>query len=164
MRINTLVQIYLDKITPYRTERWTILSAIFTVYFIRILLIQKFYLITYCLGIYLLHALIEFLTPKDDNIPDPFENFDDDVYIPQNVDDEFRPFIRRRPEFDFWLFTFKLVCATFVMTFFDLFDVPVSLFILVIYFVIMSVMTARNLYKHMKKYKYNPFFINKNTY
>lgn len=164
MKLQNLFQIYLDKITPYKLYRWSIFALFLLIFFIRILILQKFFLITYCLGIYLLHGLIEFLTPKEENIPDPFENFDDDdVFIPQN-DDEFRPFIRRLPEFNFWLFSFKLVFFTFLLTFMDLFDIPVYVPILVIYFVIICGLTVRNLYRHMKKYKYNPFFIAKDVY
>ncbi|KAM0675913.1 retention in endoplasmic reticulum protein 1 [Gurleya vavrai] len=157
MKPSTLFQIYLDRITPYKRERWIAFSLLIAIFILRIVFIQQFFLLTYCTFIYLLHSLIEFLTPKEENIPDPFENFDDDVYIPQTIDDEFRPFIRRLPEFDFWLKSLKLMLSAFFMSFFELFDVPVFVPLLIFYFILICCLTARNLYKHMKKYKYNPF-------
>lgn len=164
MKIANLQQIYLDRITPYKKERWIFFSVIFLIFFVRIFIIQRFFLITYCLSIYLLHSLIEFLTPKEENIPDPFENFDEDVYIPASLDDEFRPLIRRLPEFNFWYFSTKLVCISIFTTFFDLFDVPVFAPILVFYFILILCLTIKNMYKHMKKYKYNPFKSAKDAY
>ncbi|KAM0688139.1 retention in endoplasmic reticulum protein 1 [Conglomerata obtusa] len=164
MKLQNLTQIYLDRITPYKRERWIVFFILFVAFFMRILIIQRFFLICYCLSIYLLHTLIEFLTPKEENIPDPFENFDDDVYIPQSIDDEFRPFIRRLPEFNFWLLSFKLVGFSFLATFFDFFDIPVFVPILVFYFILIVCITAKNLYKHMKKYQYNPFYTAKDSF
>lgn len=165
MNLFALFQTYLDRVTPFKLYRWLVFFIIFAIYFLRVFIISRYYLITYCLAIYMLHGLIEFLTPKEENIPDPFENFDDDVYIPQNVDDdEFRPFIRRMPEFNFWLFSMKLVILAFFSTFIGLFDIPVYVPILVIYFIAISGLTARNLYKHMRKYRYNPFFVAKDQY
>lgn len=164
MNAHSLLQSYLDRSTPFKLYRWLFFFAAFSIYILRILILSRFYLITYCLSIYLLHGLIEFLTPKEENIPDPFENFDDDVYIPPDADDEFRPFIRRMPEFNFWLFSIKLVLGCLFLTFFGLFDVPVYVPILVIYFLIISGLTVRNLVKHMRKYRYNPFFVAKNQF
>lgn len=164
MKIANLIQIYLDRIVPYKKERWMFFALLFLTFILKILITQRFFLITYCLSIYLLHSLIEFLTPKEENIPDPFENFDEDVYIPTSTDDEFRPLIRRLPEFDFWAQSSKLVALSFFTTFFDLFDVPVFTPILIFYFILIVCLTIRNMYKHMKKYKYNPFTSDKNAY
>jgi hypothetical protein len=164
MKIDNLIQIYLDKVVPYKRERWVAFALLFSMFFLRIVFIRAFYLITYCLSIYLLHGFISFCTPREEGIPDPFENFDNDVYIPQTIDDEFRPFIRRLPEFDFWLFATKLVLLSFFATFFSIFNIPVFAPILFFYFVIVACLTAKNLYKHMRKYKYNPFFASKNSY
>ncbi|KAG0434747.1 Protein RER1 [Dictyocoela muelleri] len=159
-----IIRVYLDKLIPLHRERWLIFAFTFIFFFARIIYISSHYLITYILSIYLLHALISFLTPKEDNIPDPFENFDDDVYIPQTIDDEFRPFMRRLPEYDFWSLCMKLVLLALFFTFLPFFDIPVNVPILVIYFIIMVILTARNMYRHMKKYQYNPFISNKEVY
>lgn len=164
MKMFSKFQYYLDRTAPKKVERWTALGVLLTAYFIRILLIQTHYLVTYVLSIYLLHGLIGFCTPQEESIPDPFDNIDEEVYIPQTVDDEFRPFMRRLPEFDFWWLAVRLSLLAFFTTFFDLFDIPVYAPILIIYFVVISMLTAKNLYRHMKKYNYNPFYIPKESY
>lgn len=157
-------QYYLDKTAPKKLERWVFFSLLLVLYFVRILYIQTHYLVTYVLSIYLLHGFIGFCTPQEESIPDPFDNVDEEVYIPQAVDDEFRPFMRRLPEFDFWWLAVRLVLVSFLTTFSSLFDIPVYAPILMIYFIIVSILTAKNLYRHMKKYNYNPFYIAKERY
>ncbi|ELA48404.1 hypothetical protein VCUG_00013 [Vavraia culicis subsp. floridensis] len=157
-------QYYLDKTAPKKLERWIFFSGLLMLYFIRILYIQTHYLVTYVLSIYLLHGLIGFCTPQEESIPDPFDNIDEEVYIPQTVDDEFRPFMRRLPEFDFWWLSVRLVLISFLTTFSSLFDIPVYAPILILYFIVISLLTAKNLYRHMKKYNYNPFYVAKESY
>jgi hypothetical protein len=54
-----------------------------------------FYIITYALGIYNLNLLLGFLTPQvDPELEGPT--------LPSKREDEFRPFVRRLPEFKFW--------------------------------------------------------------
>lgn len=50
---------------------------------------------------------------------------------------EFRPFVRRLPEFKFWLQAQRSVIMAFLATFFDMFNVPVFWPILVLYFFIL---------------------------
>lgn len=158
-------QYYLDRTAPKKIERWIGFGVLLVFFFIRVLVIQSHYLVTYILSIYLLHGLIGFCTPQEENIPDPFDNVDDeDVYVPQQVDDEFRPFMRRLPEFDFWWIAIRLVALAFFTTFFNFFDIPVFAPILIIYFILISLLTAKNLYRHMKKYNYNPFVSGKETF
>ncbi|EJW04654.1 hypothetical protein EDEG_01145 [Edhazardia aedis USNM 41457] len=164
MNIKTIIQIYLDKLAPMKKERWVFLILFMILYFLRIIVIQQFFLITYCVSIYLLHGLIEFLTPKEENIPDPFDNFEDDVYEQTTLDDEYRPFIRRMPEYKFWMFCMQLIGTAFMCTFFDFLDIPVYVPILIFYFIVIAALTAKNMHRHMKKYKYNPFFKAKDVY
>ena len=54
-----------------------------------------FYIVTYALGIYNLNLLLGFLTPQvDPELEGPT--------LPSKKEDEFRPFVRRLPEFKFW--------------------------------------------------------------
>ena len=54
-----------------------------------------FYIVTYALGIYNLNLLLGFLTPQvDPELEGPT--------LPSKGQDEFRPFVRRLPEFKFW--------------------------------------------------------------
>jgi len=62
-------------------------------------------------AIYLLNLLLAFLQPKfdpslqDDILADEIEEGGDDAQrspLPSQRDDEFRPFVRRLPEWQFW--------------------------------------------------------------
>ncbi|KAH9411008.1 rer1 protein [Ordospora pajunii] len=163
MDLKTLKQVYLDRLASRPDIRWSITWIIFVLYCIRIWMTNAFYLVTYCMGIYLLHAIILFLTPKGEMIPDPFENVDDD-YVPEKIDNEFKPFVRNLPEFEFWIFVTKTLGTALFGTFFTILDIPVYTPILVGYFIFMVVYTARRLISHMKKYNYNPFVQSKEYY
>lgn len=59
----------------------------------------------YALGIYLLNLFLAFLTPKFDPSleMDTKENeMEEGPSLPTKADEEFKPFIRRLPEFKFW--------------------------------------------------------------
>jgi hypothetical protein len=57
----------------------------------------------YALGIYLLNVFLAFLTPKfDPALEQELNDEEDGPMLPTRGDDEFRPFIRRLPEFKFW--------------------------------------------------------------
>ncbi|CAG8641337.1 14714_t:CDS:2, partial [Acaulospora morrowiae] len=57
------------------------------------------------LGIYLLNLFLSFLQPKFDpslEMDIVESNVEDGPSLPTKADEEFRPFIRRLPEFKFW--------------------------------------------------------------
>ena len=56
---------------------------------------SRFYIVTYALGIYNLNLLLGFLTPQVD--PES-----EGPGLPSKHDEEFRPFVRKLPEFKFW--------------------------------------------------------------
>ncbi|POW17263.1 hypothetical protein PSTT_00723 [Puccinia striiformis] len=107
-------QYQLDRLTPYTTYRWLSTSGLILIFMLRILLSQGWYIVTYALGIYLLNLFLSFLQPKfDPSIEqDAAENEVEEggpgsstsnLLGGQNMDgDEFKPFIRRLPEFKFW--------------------------------------------------------------
>ncbi|TPX37208.1 hypothetical protein SmJEL517_g00834 [Synchytrium microbalum] len=136
-----LFQKFLDDSTPYYTYRWGFTAFVSLIYFIRVFSIQGWYIVTYALGIYLLNLFLAFLQPKFDPAMDssPLDGDDDDSKeqggLPTKMDDEFRPFIRRLPEFKF--------C---------------------VYFFILFGITMRRQIKHMIKYRYIPFNLGKKTY
>ena len=70
---------------------------------LRVFYIQGFYIIAYGLGIYLLNLLIGFLSP----LVDP--EAADGPSLPTRGSDEFKPFIRRLPEFKFWYFFYPFL-------------------------------------------------------
>lgn len=120
-------------------------------------------------AIYLLNLLLAFLQPKfdpsiqDDLMADEIEEGLDSSApspLPSQRDDEFRPFVRRLPEWQFWLVlsyrppyfpltpkirlssTRATLLAIFCTTS-EVFDVPVYWPILVIYFFVLFALTMR---------------------
>merc|ERR1719159_1556928 len=127
-------------------------------YCVRVFLKQGFYVVTYGLGIYLLNLLINFLSPAVD--PDS----EDGPVLPTKDSGEYRPFTRKLPEFKFWISAIRVVLLSLVMTFFDLFDLPVFWPILLAYFILLLILTMKDRVKHMIKHKYIPFSLGKQTY
>lgn len=120
-------------------------------------------------AIYLLNLLLAFLQPKfdpslqEDLLADEIEGGGEAEVspLPSQRDDEFRPFVRRLPEWQFWydgLLTTVFACphithtrlsstrATVVAllcTTSEVFDVPVYWPILVVYFLVLFTLTMR---------------------
>ena len=66
---------------------------------------QGWYIVAYALGIYLLNLLLAFLTPRFDpaiSVDTDSGEGDEDAALPTKQDEEFRPFVRRLPEWKFW--------------------------------------------------------------
>ncbi|XP_022860266.1 protein RER1D-like [Olea europaea var. sylvestris] len=91
-------QYYLDRSAPHITRRWLGTLAAAAVYVLRVYYVQGFYVVSYGLGIYILNLLIGFMSPK----VDPELEALDGTSLPTKDSDEFRPFIRRLPEFKCW--------------------------------------------------------------
>ena len=86
---------WVDKSVPHIWGRWLALLVLIALYSIRIYFVKGFYIITYAMGIYTLNLLLGFLTPQID--PDM-----EGPTLPSKGSEEFRPFVRRLPEFKFW--------------------------------------------------------------
>nr|KJB32468.1 hypothetical protein B456_005G244700 [Gossypium raimondii] len=157
-----MYQYYLDKSTPHTTYRWIGSLVIVAIYCLRVYSDQGFYIFVFGLGIYLLNLLFGFgfLSP----LVDPELEGSDGPLLPIKRSDEFKPFIRRLPEFKFWYSMTKAFCIAFIMTFFSVFDVPVFWPILLCYWIVLFVLTMRRQIGHMIKYKYIPFSIGKQKY
>ncbi|KAI7737394.1 hypothetical protein M8C21_013773 [Ambrosia artemisiifolia] len=89
----------LDKSTPLVLHRWIGFSLVILIYALRVYFVQGFYIVTYGLGIYILQLFLAFLSPQ----VDPELHNDDGPSLPTLGSEEFRPFVRRLPEFKFWL-------------------------------------------------------------
>ena len=63
--------------------------------------------------------------------------------LPTKQSDEFRPFIRRLPEFKFWYSATKATVIGFGCTFFQFFNIPVFWPILVMYFITLFCITMK---------------------
>ncbi|KAI0359621.1 retrieval of early ER protein Rer1 [Trametes cingulata] len=157
-------QQWLDRITPFVLYRWLGTAGVLALFGLRIVFAQG----VNAHAIYLLNLLLAFLQPKfdpslqDDLLADEIEEGGEaggPSPLPSQRDDEFRPFVRRLPEWQFWLSATRATLIAFVCTFFETFDVPVYWPILVVYWFVLFLLTMRRQIQHMIKYKYVPFDI-----
>jgi len=155
-RLGQTYQLMLDKWTPYTTSRWVTTVFLIIAFLTRIFLAQGWYIVTYALAIYHLNLFLAFLTPKIDPAMSELDD-EDGPELPTRQNEEFRPFIRRLPEFKFWYSATKATVIAFVCTFFELFNVPVFWPILVMYFLTLFCITMKRQIKHMIRYRYIPF-------
>lgn len=162
-RLSHSYQRLLDAWTPYTVTRWLGAVLLLVAFLGRILYLQGWYIITYALGIYHLNLFIAFLTPKVDPAMGG-DDYEDGPELPTNINEEFRPFIRRLPEFKFWYSASKATLVAIGCTFFDAFNVPVFWPILLLYFVTLFCLTMKRQIKHMLKYRYLPWSRGKTQY
>jgi Rer1 family len=103
--------------------------------------------VAYTLGIYLLNIFLAFISPKFD----PSLELDGDEGVedgtgagglPTKEEDEFRPFVRRLPEFKFWFSATRAIAISLVCSFFGAFDLPVFWPVLVMYWMILFFLTS----------------------
>ena len=156
--VKRAVQYWLDKSTIYPVQRYAAFAVLLCLFFLRIYLVQGYFIVAYGLGIFLLNNFIAFLSPLEDPSEGPT--------LPTNQKEaqEYKPFTRRLPEFKFWLACFRGTGISFLMSFFPMFDIPVFWPILVMYFCILFFMTMKRQIAHMYKHKYVPFSFGKSKY
>lgn len=199
VRLDRHAQMLLDRVAPYKKERWLSLVALLLIFFVRMFLLEGFYIVAYVLFIFILNQFILFLQPKDraallrkasssaspscgattdaaaaatnktataaqttNNINNTTTTITDgggDAELPTLDDEEFRPFVRRLPEFKFWYSSTNATVIAIVATFFKFIDVPVFWPLLLLYFIILFVATMRRQWLDMKKLKYVPWDI-----
>ncbi|CAO0796702.1 unnamed protein product [Mucor circinelloides] len=157
-------QAFVDRSTPYTTYRWISFGAVFSLFLLRIIFAQGWYIICYALGIYLLNMFLAFLTPKFDPSLEEEEEDEEGPTLPTRNDEEFRPFIRRLPEFKFWYVSTKATAIALVCSFVPAFDIPVFWPILLVYFCLLFALTMRRQIQHMIRYRYVPFDFGKRKY
>ncbi|KAH0533939.1 hypothetical protein FGG08_007448 [Glutinoglossum americanum] len=179
-------QTYLDKSVPHTSYRWIGTTVLLLIFLLRIVFAHGWYIVCYSLGIYLLNLFLAFLQPKIDPSLEQDSELEDGgtgSSLPTKQDEEFRPFIRRLPEFKFWYSATRAITIGFVCTWFEIFDVPVFWPVLVVYWFILFCLTSRlswNLSRlrcanslarevrkqiqHMIKYRYVPFSFGKTRY
>ncbi|QLL32124.1 hypothetical protein HG536_0C02930 [Torulaspora globosa] len=153
---------YLDKVVPKVKERWIGLAILLFMFLLRVVTAQGWYVVCYSLGIFLLNQFLAFLTPKFDvSLQQDEENKELEA---GERSDEFRPFIRRLPEFKFWYNSARATVLSCFLTLFPFVDIPVFWPILLIYFVVLFALTMRRQIQHMIKYNYIPLDIGKKKY
>ena len=143
-----------DKTVIWIRARWAAFALALIIYLVRVQLLRGFYIVTYALGIYLLNLLIGFLSPSVD--PEEQDGLGE-VSLPQSDSEEFRPFTRKLPEFQFWYWGMRAVVLSFGATFFQIFDLPVFWPILLFYFVFLFFITMKQQIMHMIKHNYVPW-------
>ncbi|KAL1213531.1 Protein RER1D [Cardamine amara subsp. amara] len=150
-------QNHLDRSAPHLIRRWLVTLVAGVIYIYRVYYVYGFFVISYGLATYILNLLIGFLSPK----VDPEIEALDPTSLPRDDSDEFKPFVRRLPEFKFWYAATKAFVVAFVMTFFSFLDVPVFWPILLCYWLFLYFLTMKRQIVHMFKYRYFPFDIRK---
>lgn len=160
-------QLFMDKITPMMTHRWAFSATILLLFMLRVIVSGGWYVICYGLGIYYLSLLIDFLSPKiDPGFRTTLDETDPNSgpSLPTRVNDEFRPFIRRLPEYKFWFLGTRATLAALILSMFDIFDLPVFWPILLLYFIVLLVLTLRRQIQHMMRHGYVPWTTGKQRY
>ena len=130
-----------------------------------------------------MNLFLAFISPKFDPSIEQDEGMEDGTSgLPSKENDEFRPFVRRLPEFKFWYSATKAIAIGFACSFFSIFDLPVFWPVLVVYWIILVALTSklrsqscairtdadkravRRQIQHMIKYRYVPFTVGKTRY
>eukprot|EP00013_Stygamoeba_regulata_P006959 CAMPEP_0177635326 /NCGR_PEP_ID=MMETSP0447-20121125/3842_1 /TAXON_ID=0 /ORGANISM="Stygamoeba regulata, Strain BSH-02190019" /LENGTH=179 /DNA_ID=CAMNT_0019137107 /DNA_START=39 /DNA_END=578 /DNA_ORIENTATION=+ len=148
----------LDMATPHIMPRWVVWLALLLLFAVRVWVLRGFYIVAYAFGIYMLNLFIGFLSPAID------PELEGPSGLPDKASDEFKPFVRRLPEFKFWHASFKAVVIALACTLSSIFNVPVFWPILVVYFFSLSFVMLRKQIAHMRKHKYLPFSLGKPKY
>jgi hypothetical protein len=136
---------------PYLLYRWLLFLVFAVVFLLRLTLGHRFYTIGYIAGIYLVNCLVLFVSPK----------LDPDLYgrdaLPTVGDGDYRPFVRKLPEFIFWRRCFITVVVAHLATLFKLLDPPVYGPLLLVYFLFVAALNFRSRIAHMIRNRYLPF-------
>lgn len=69
--------------------------------------------------------------------------------LPTRQTDEFKPFVRRLPEFKFWYSATRAIVLAFCCSWSDIFNLPVFWPVLVVYWLILLFLTLRRQIQHM---------------
>jgi len=70
-------------------------------------------------------------------------------HLPTKSNEEFKPFVRRLPEFKFWYAATRAVVLAFCCSWSEIFNLPVFWPVLVFYWFILVVLTMRRQIQHM---------------
>lgn len=172
------LQYMLDLSVPHTLPRWLTLWMLVALFAFRVYWTRGFYVVAYALAIYNLNLLLGFLQPRD------VAEIQEDERIalptrrrtsgstgsptsaghPNGADAEYRPFVRRLPEFQFWWQSLKSVIISLGATMFPMLDMPVYWPVLLLYFLVLLSITMKRQIEHMRLYGYVPFSWGKQRY
>jgi hypothetical protein len=68
----------IDRFIIYFRERWAVTCLLGLIYLVRVLVTGGFYVVSYVLGLYILHAFIKFISPV--GIPDVEDEEEEEKY------------------------------------------------------------------------------------
>lgn len=139
------------KTKPYKLYRWIAYGVLALIFVLRLTIERRFYTIGYVAGIYSVNCLVLFLSPKLDP-----ELYGRDV-LPSATDDDYRPFVRKLPEFVLWQRLMMCAVIVHVATLFPFLDPPVYGPLLLVYLIIVVALSFRARIAHMIRNNYVPF-------
>jgi len=160
-RIQQKWQRFLDESAIWYKLRWSAFFVLLCIYAYRVYTLKGFYIVSYAVGIFLLNRFIGFLSPAQ-NLD--LVSGDNESLLPLSNNEEFRPFLRRVPEFSFWQDCMLSMIFANLATFFPILDMPVYWPILLVYWIVLFVTMMKDRIDHMLKHRYVPFSIGKRTY
>ncbi len=165
-RMTKIYRNKLEKYTIYPQRRWAVTLIIIFLYILRVTAIGGFYVVSYILGLYILHLAVQFFTPL--GLPDADEDDDDDGKIMDlpmtiNQEGEDKPLIRSMNEFRFWQNVTLASIISLFCTSSLIFDLPVFWPFLLAYFIMLFILTVKRQFKHMSKYGYSLFDFNRKS-
>eukprot|EP00388_Colpodella_angusta_P041711 GDKK01054057.1.p1 GENE.GDKK01054057.1~~GDKK01054057.1.p1 ORF type:complete len:213 (+),score=24.44 GDKK01054057.1:83-640(+) len=151
-------QRFMDKIVPFTGPRWAVFGIALMLFYIRIFILEEFYVIAYGVSVHMLYLLIMVITPMSD----PDEQAED-VALPMH-EREHRPFVPKVGEFIVWRNMIRVLAIGFFLTLFGFLDIPVFWPILVVYFIALFAVQVGGRVKHMMTHKYVPWNKPKNQF
>merc|ERR1712112_735259 len=83
--------------------RWAVFCVLLLAFICRVIVHHGFYIISYAYGIYFLNLSLSFLSPLEDMEEKEYEGEEEEER------DEYRPFVRRLPEFKYWFYATEWV-------------------------------------------------------
>ncbi|KAJ5070938.1 protein rer1 [Anaeramoeba ignava] len=161
-----------DTFVPLSTIRWSLFGILLIIFFARVIITQRYFVVSYCLGVFLLNYFINFLSPKiDPELAEQEEEIENEINgdqqettLPIHSNDEFKPFMRKLPEYKFWEKSFYATIISLFSTLSDDLDFPIYWPLLLFYFLILFLVAMRNQLAHMIKYRYIPFNFKKKKF
>ncbi|CAG9326196.1 unnamed protein product [Blepharisma stoltei] len=160
-QLRIYMQTYTDRISPHIRKRWLATCILLLIFFQRVISLQGYYVVAYCLAIFILNLFLRFLTPIMSDMED--EESDNPV-LPMRETNEYKPFIRKLGEFSFWKNTLIGTLISIICTFIEALNFEIFWPVLVIYFLVLFVATMRRQIAHMYKHGYIPFDFGKEKY
>lgn len=142
--------------------------GLLVLFLLRVVLARGWYVVCYVLAIFMLNMFLGFLTPRfDPSLQDDMRSVEQEAGLnseEMQKNEDFRPFMRRLPEYRFWYLSFNATLISIACTLFRFLDIPVYWPILVVYFIILFAVTMRRQIQHMVKFRYIPFDIGKKKF